>query len=92
MESTPVKLIFDLGRTLNLRAAAKFQVLSEAQQEELVKAQVLPQVDRSYFNGLKALALLPVANQTVPSRQVVYDEIAALARSKLNRILIRPTR
>jgi outer membrane protein len=77
------QLIFDFGRTLNLTAAAKFEALSEAQQEELLKAQVLLQVDRSYFNVLKAQALLRVADQTVASRQVVYDDIAALAQSKL---------
>jgi len=77
------QLIFDFGRTLNLTAAAKFQALSEAQQQELVKAQVLLQVDRTYFGVLKAQALLAVAEQTVTSRQAVYDEIAALAKSKL---------
>src|SRR5271170_4263316 len=77
------QLIFDFGRTLNLTAAARFQALSEAQREELVKAQVLLQVDRSYFDVLKAQALLRVANETVSSRQVVYDEIVALAQSKL---------
>jgi outer membrane protein len=77
------QLIFDFGRTLNLTAAAKFQALSQAQQEELVKAQVLLQVDRSYFDVLKAQALLRVANETVSSRQVVYDEISALTQSKL---------
>jgi outer membrane protein len=77
------QLIFDFGRTQNLTAAAKFQALSEGQREELVKAQVLLQVDRSYFNVLKAQALLRVANETASSRQVVYDEIAALAKNKL---------
>jgi outer membrane protein len=77
------QLIFDFGRTLNITAAARFQALSEAQREELVKAQVLLQVDRSYFDVLKAHALLRVANETVSSREVVYDEIAALTQSKL---------
>ncbi len=83
------QLIFDFGRTLNLTAAAKFQALSEAQREELVKAQLLLQVDRSYFDVLKAQALLRVANETVSSRQAVYDEIAALAQSKLKSDLDR---
>ena len=77
------QLIFDFGRTVNLMAAAKFQALSESQREQTVKAQVLLQVDRTYFNVLKAQTLLRVANETVTSRQVVYDEIAALAKSKL---------
>ena len=77
------QLIFDFGRTQNLTAAAKFQALSEAQREELAKAQVLLQVDRSYFDVLKGQALLRVANQTVSSRQVIYDQIAVLAKNKL---------
>jgi outer membrane protein len=77
------QLIFDFGRTLNLTAAAKFEALSEAQREQLVKAQVLLKVDRSYFDVLKAQALLRVANETVTSRQGLYDEIAALAKSQL---------
>jgi outer membrane protein TolC len=77
------QLIFDFGRTLNLTAAARFEALSDAQRAELVKAQVLLQADRSYFDVLKAQALLRVANETVSSRQIVYDEIAALAQSKL---------
>jgi outer membrane protein len=77
------QLIFDFGRTMNLTAAAKFQALSEVQREELAKGQLLLQVDRSYFDVLKAQALLRVANETVSSRQIVYDEIAALAQNKL---------
>jgi len=77
------QLIFDFGRAANLTAGAKFQALSEVQQEQMVRAQVLLRVDRTYFSVLKAQALLRVANQTVAARQVVYDEIAALAESKL---------
>ena len=77
------ELVYDFGRTANLAAAAKFEALSEAQRAQLVNAQLLLEVDRTYFSVLKAQALLKVANQTVAARQVAYDEISALAQSKL---------
>ncbi|HTD17468.1 MAG TPA: TolC family protein [Chthoniobacterales bacterium] len=77
------QLIFDFGRTANLAAAAQFDALSQAQRTELVRAQVVYRVDRAYFNVLKAKALLSVAEQTVNDRQVVFDDVTALAQNKL---------
>jgi outer membrane protein len=77
------QLIFDFGRTENLTAAAKFQELSEAQQEQVVRGDVLLHVDRAYFDVLKAQALLRVANETVAAREVAYAEADALVNSKL---------
>ncbi len=77
------QMLFDFGKTLNLTEAANYQALSEAQREQQQRALVLLNVDRAYFNLLKARALLRVANETVASRQIDYDEINALATSKL---------
>jgi outer membrane protein len=77
------QLIFDFGRTANLTAAAQFDALSQAQQAQLVRAQVVYRVDRAYLNVLKAEALLNVAQQTVADRQVLFDDIQALAQNKL---------
>jgi len=77
------QLIFDFGRTANLAAAARFDALSQAQRTELVRAQVVYRVDRAYLNVLKAKALLSVAQQTVNDRQVVMDDVNALAENKL---------
>jgi outer membrane protein len=77
------QLIFDFGRTPNLTAASKFEAMSNAEREQLAKEQVLWQTDAAYFDVLKAQALLSVANQTVAARRVVYDDVAALAASKL---------
>jgi len=77
------QLIFDFGRTPNLTAASKFEAMSETEREQLAKEQVLWQTDAAYFDVLKAQALLSVANQTVAARRVVYDDVAALAASKL---------
>jgi outer membrane protein len=83
------QLIFDFGRTLDLTAAARFHALSEAQREGMIRAQLLLQVAVTYFSVLKAEALLKVANETVAARQNVYDEVAALAKSKLKSDLDR---
>jgi outer membrane protein len=77
------QLIFDFGRTANLAAAARFDALSQAQRAQLVRAQVVYRVDRAYLNVLKAKALLNVAEQTVNDRQVILDDITALAQNKL---------
>lgn len=83
------QLIFDFGQTLDLTAAAKFHALSEAQREQMIRAQLLLQVAITYFSVLKAEAVLKVANETVAARQNVYDEIAALAKNKLKSDLDR---
>jgi outer membrane protein len=77
------QLIFDFGRTANLTAAAQFDALSQAQRTQLIRAQVIYRVDRAYLNVLKAEALLNVAQQTVADRQVIFDDINALAQNKL---------
>ena len=77
------QLIFDFGRTANLAAAAQFDALSQAQRTQLVRSQVVYRVDRAYLNVLKAKALLTVAQQTVNDRQVLFDDINALAQNKL---------
>jgi outer membrane protein len=77
------QLIFDFGRTANLTAAAQLDALSQAQKTQLVRAQVVFRVDRAYLNVLKAQALLNVAQQTVADRQVLFDDINALAQNKL---------
>src|SRR6202021_2475686 len=46
-------------------------------------ANVLLRVDRSYYGVLKAQAVLRVAQETVKDRQLVSDQITALAQNKL---------
>jgi outer membrane protein len=44
---------------------------------------VLLQVDQAYFEALRSLAVLRVARQTVEARQLVVDQVTALAASNL---------
>lgn len=77
------QLITDFGKTPDLISAARYQSLSEAERARLARAQVLLLVDQSYFKALGAQALLRVANETLSARQLTYDQVSALTRSKL---------
>jgi outer membrane protein len=77
------QLLTDFGRTNEL---AKSQMLHADAQEQLVateRADVVLQVDRAYFNALRAEAVLRVARRTVEARQLTVDQITALAGSNL---------
>jgi len=77
------QLVTDFGRTANLIAASNFSALAQAQEIDLVRAQVLLVVDESYFRALEAQALSRVAQETVATRQVIVDQVSALAQAQL---------
>ncbi|MDQ2950447.1 MAG: TolC family protein, partial [Acidobacteriota bacterium] len=77
------QLITDFGRTRNLVQSAKLRAQAENQNTEATKTDVLLETDRDYFSVLRAQAVLTVAQQTVTQRQVVADQINALAKAKL---------
>ena len=45
------------------------------------RADVLLDVDRAYFGALRAQAVLRVAQETVDARQLVVDQVSALAQA-----------
>ena len=77
------QLVTDFGRTANLIAASRFAALSQQQQIEVARSQVLLLVDQAYFRALEAEALSRVAEETVSTRQVIVDQITALAQAQL---------
>ena len=77
------QLITDFGRTPNLIASSKLQAQAASESANATAAQVLLDVDRSYFGVLQAQALLRVAQQTVDTRQLLLDRVTALASNKL---------
>jgi outer membrane protein len=80
---TAGQLVTDFGRTSKLIASSGLHAESQAQFAEATRAQVIVDVDRAYFNALRAKAVLRVADQTVQERQVVLDQVAELAKNKL---------
>jgi len=80
---TVTQLITDSGRTPNLTASSRFQARAEDQNARATRYDVILRVEEAYFNVLRAQALVKVAQQTVAARQLVVDQVTALAQSKL---------
>jgi outer membrane protein len=80
---TVSQLVTDFGRTHELSKSSDLH--AQAQQEGVVttRAQVLLQVDQSYYAALKAQSVLAVAEETVKARHLVSDQVTELAKNKI---------
>ena len=81
------QMITDFGRTSNLVGMAKLQAEAQDQVTETTRAQILLATSSAYFAVLRAQAVLKVADQTVAARQMVADQVTALAESNLKSTL-----
>jgi len=77
------QLLTDFGRTRELVQAASLTADAQARNVETRRADVLLRVNRAYFNVLRAQAVSRVAEATVAARQLVVDQVSALAASNL---------
>lgn len=77
------QLITDSGRTPNLVASARFQAQAAVQNSQATRYTVLLDVNRAYFNVLRAQETVKVARETVSARQTVDTQISELAKNKL---------
>ncbi len=77
------QLITDFGRTGNIVAGTRLQAQAKSADVNTTRADVLLQVDRAYYAELRATSVLKVAQETVADRQLVVDQVTALAKSKL---------
>jgi outer membrane protein len=80
---TVSQLITDFGRTSNLTASARLHAEARADSARATRADIVLQADRAYFAALRAASVLTVAQQTVSARQVVADQVTALANANL---------
>ena len=80
---TVSQLVTDFGRTGSLVETQKLRANAQEQNATLLRAEVLLRVDQAYFDALRAVAVLRVARQTVEARQLVVDQVTALAASNL---------
>jgi outer membrane protein len=81
--TTVSQLITDFGHTSNLVAGSRLQAKAEDQNAVATREQILFAVDQTFYDALQAQAVLKVAQQTVDSRQLLADQVSALAKSKL---------
>jgi outer membrane protein len=77
------QLITDLGRTSNLVASSRLQQRAAQQDYQATRYDVLLAVNQAYFNALQAQAVVKVAQETVTTRNQLFDQISALAQNKL---------
>jgi len=77
------QLITDFGRTANLTASSKLEAQSEKENATSVREQVWLQVSTRYYSALAAQAVLQVAQETVHTRQLLVEQVNALATNKL---------
>lgn len=77
------QLITDFGRTSALVSTARQR--AEAQQDNATATRdaILLQADVAFYSALRAQNVLAVAKETVNNRQVIVDQVTALANSKL---------
>ena len=81
------QLVADFGRTRNLVASSRLSAEAQDQATEGVRAELLAATATAYFGVLRAHAVLTVAEQTVSARQLVADQVTALANSQLKSAL-----
>lgn len=77
------QLLTDFGHTRNLVASALLSSKAQDENAAATRQQILLATDQAFFGVLQAQAILQVAEQTLDSRQVVVDQVQALANSKL---------
>jgi outer membrane protein len=77
------QLITDSGRTPSLVASARFQAQATEQNLLATRYGVVLQVNRAFYDVLRAQALVKVAQQTVDARQLLSDQVSELAKNKL---------
>ena len=77
------QLITDSGRTPNLVAQSRLLQGAADQTYQATRYDVLTAVNQAYFELLRATATVKVAQETIAARQLVLDQVTALANNKL---------
>ena len=77
------QLLTDFGRTHEFAKSSRFHAQAEQESVVTTRADVLLRVNLFYFGVLKAQSVLRVAEETVKARQLVADQVSALAKSSL---------
>jgi outer membrane protein len=77
------QLITDFGRTAHLSKSSELRARAQEKNVEATQYQILVAVDVAFFNALKAQAVLAVSKQTLATRQLLLEQVSALASNKL---------
>jgi len=77
------QLLTDFGRTDSLLGSAKEKARAEEAATSSVRAQLVLAVSAAYFGAQQAQSILRVVDQTVATRQTLFDQVSALAKNQL---------
>ena len=77
------QLLSDFGKTESEEAASRSEAEATISQGRLTAAQIVLNVSQAYYAALDTAGLAEVARETLSQRQVLLDQVSALARAKL---------
>jgi outer membrane protein len=77
------QLITDFGRTANLTGSARLRAQAEADNAQATREQILLAVDAAFYAAQQAQSVTRVAEQTLSTRQILLEQVSALASNKL---------
>ena len=77
------QFVTDFGRTYNLVKSSWLHSQAQQANVEATRQQILLQLAQAYYAALQSQAILKVAKETVAQRQLVVDQVTALAKSQL---------
>jgi outer membrane protein len=80
---TITQMITDFGRTANLAGSAKLHAQAEEENTQATREQILLEVDASYYAALQAQSVTLVGEQTVATRQILLEQVSAMASNHL---------
>lgn len=81
------QLITDFGGTQNLVRSARFSAAATNADAKVTHESVLLDVDRAFYAALRAQSVRRVARDAVAARQLLADQVSALANAKLKSAL-----
>lgn len=77
------QLLTDFGRTYELVKSSNLHAKAQEENITTARADVIVRADQAYYGVLKAQAVLQVAREAVKDRQLVADQVGALAKHQL---------
>jgi outer membrane protein len=77
------QLITDFGRSWDLTKSARLRERSEKMNVDATRAQILLEVDNAFFSTLESQSVLQVAQETVRTRELILEQVQALATNKM---------
>jgi len=80
---TVSQVLTDFGRTAHLVNSSRLYSRAANANSEATRDEIMLQVDVSFYTALKAQSVLDVTRQTLETRKLLLDQVAALATNKL---------